>query len=126
MIKGTGIDIVEIERIEKALQRHGDKFLQRLLTMREQESWQQRGARTESLAGYWAAKEAVAKALGTGFVNFGLADISIVYDQHGRPTVVLAAGAADLAAKLGMTNFWLSISHSRHYAVATAIGEGAY
>lgn len=123
MIVGTGVDIVELERISKVLNRYGDRFIERLLTTPEQESWLGRGARLETLAGYWAAKEAVAKALGTGFVDFGLSNIVITHDPLGRPLATLTEGAAALASGLGITNMWLSISHSLTYAVATAIAE---
>lgn len=123
MIIGTGVDIVEIERIDKVLGRHGDRFIERLLTAAEQDNWLGRGARLETLAGYWAAKEAVAKALGTGFMDFGFVDIIITHDPLGRPVVTLAEGAAALALRMGVTSVWLSISHSLTYAVATAIAE---
>lgn len=124
MILGIGVDIIEIERIGKVLDQKGDRFIERLLTATEQESWLQRGARLDTLAGYWAAKEAVAKALGTGFVSFGFNEVVISHDALGRPLVGLTGGAQALAAQLGITNLWLSISHSRAYAVATAIAEG--
>ncbi len=125
MIIGTGVDIVETERIGKALSRYGDRFIERLLTAPEQESWRGRGARLETLAGYWAAKEAVAKALGTGFVGFGLRDIVITHDSLGCPRATFTNGAASLVSGLGITQMWVSISHSASYAVATAIAEAA-
>lgn len=123
MIVGTGVDIVELERISRVLNRYGDRFVERLLTAAEQDHWLGRGARLESLAGYWAAKEAVAKALGTGFVDFGLSNIVITHDPLGRPLATFTEGAAALVSGLGITNMWLSISHSLTYAVATAIAE---
>lgn len=123
MIVGTGVDIVELERISRVLNRYGDKFVERLLTAAEQDNWLGRGARLETLAGYWAAKEAVAKALGTGFVDFGLSNIVITHDPLGRPLATFTEGAAALVSGLGITNMWLSISHSVTYAVATAIAE---
>jgi holo-[acyl-carrier protein] synthase len=123
MIAGIGVDIVEIERIGKVLDKHGDRFLDRFLTAAEQTYWRQWGARLETLAGYWAAKEAVAKALGTGFTGFGFSDIAIKHNRLGRPTVELTGGAATLAAQIGVSCVWLSISHSAVNAVAMAIGE---
>lgn len=125
MIVGTGVDIVEIERIGKALSRYGDRFIERLLTASELESWRGRGARLETLAGYWAAKEAVAKALGTGFAGFCLRDIVITHDSLGRPRATFTGGAASLVSELEITQMWVSISHSASYAVATAIAEAA-
>lgn len=124
MIIGNGVDIIEIKRINKVLGRYGDRYLERLLTPAEQEQWRQRGSRLETLAGYWAAKEAVAKALGSGFRGFGLQDIQVTHDPLGRPLVVLSGEAQTLAVQAGITNIWLSISHSLEYAVATAIAEG--
>lgn len=124
MICGAGIDIIEIERIGEVYDQKGDRFIERLLAVTEKERWLQRGARLETLAGYWAAKEAVAKALGKGFVSFGFNDVVITHDPSGRPLVELKGGAKALASQLGITNMWISISHSRAYAVATAIAEG--
>lgn len=124
MIIGTGVDIVEIKRISKVLDRKGDRFIKRLLTSAEQEHWQQRGARVETLAGYWAAKEAVAKALGTGFASFRFTDVVVTHNTVGRPLIELKGSADALASQLGITNMWLSISHCRAYAVATATAEG--
>ncbi|HHW98254.1 MAG TPA: holo-ACP synthase [Firmicutes bacterium] len=124
MIIGNGVDIIEIKRINKVLGRYGDRYLERLLTPAEQEQWRQRGSRLETLAGYWAAKEAVAKALGSGFRGFGLQDIQVTHDPLGRPLVVLSGEAQTLAVQAGITHIWLSISHSLEYAVATAIAEG--
>jgi len=124
MILGSGVDIVEIKRISKALERYGDRFLERLLTEAEQEQWRLRGGRLDTLAGYWTAKEAVAKALGSGFRGFGPREIHISYDLWGRPLVALTERAAARAAVVGIHHIWLSISHSLEYAVATAIAEG--
>lgn len=123
MIIGVGLDIMEIKRINKVWSKFGDRFIKRLLTPREQEYWRWRGSRIETLAGFWAAKEAVAKALGTGFVGFGFADIYISHDPSGRPVATLSGGAEALASQLGITHMWISISHSLSYAVATAIAE---
>ncbi len=125
MIRGTGIDIVEIERIGRVWARYGDKFIERLLTPPERHIWRQRGARLESLAGYWVAKEAVAKALGTGFSGFGFADVCVLHNAQGQPQIVLQDRALAVARQQGISRFWISISHSRAYVVAMAIGEGS-
>lgn len=123
MIAGIGVDIVEIERIGKVLDKYGDRFIERILTTDEQSAWRQRGSRLETLAGHWAAKEAVAKTLGTGFTGFGFCNIVIGHNPLGCPVVALTGGAAMAAAATGITDIWLSLSHSSTHAVATAIGE---
>lgn len=124
MLIGNGIDIVEIERIDRICQRYGDRFLSRLLTPEEVQYWRENGTRLDSLAGFWAAKEAVAKALGTGFRGFSFSDIIILPDAQGAPRVALQRGAALQAQRLGISRVLVSISHSRCYAVAGAIAWG--
>lgn len=121
MIVGVGVDIIEIGRIEAALERHGQRFLSRLLTAQEQRSWAERGSRAESLAGYWAVKEAVAKSLGTGLHGFSLRDMVVFHSPAGQPQVELVKGAQLAAENRGITKIWISISHSRQHAVAQAI-----
>ena len=117
MIRGLGIDLMDVERIQSALERH-PRFLTRVYSPAEQEALRQRGA--ETAAGYFAAKEAVAKALGTGFAGFGMADVEILADGRGRPTVQLHGGAAGLA---GGARVHLSISHDGGMALAFAVLE---
>ncbi len=121
MVVGLGVDIVEIERIGQALQQHGQRFLDRLLLPVEQDFWANRGSRIETLAGLWAAKEAVAKALGTGFRGFGFTQIIITHDAHGRPLVSLFDGARQIANERQIGEIMISISHSRTCAIAQAI-----
>lgn len=125
MIAGIGTDIVEIARIEAALSRHQDRFLNRLLTDQERSYWSEHGSRVESLAGLWAAKEAVAKALGTGFRQFGLTDLEIIHDQLGGPQVILRGGADQRAQALGVCHVLVSIAHSQGHATAFALATGA-
>ncbi len=126
MILGTGIDIIEIERIEKALKRRGDKFLARVYTPAEREECAS-GSRlqVENLAGKFAAKEAFLKALGTGLAQ-GVTwkDIAITSGDGGRPAVRLKGRASELAASCGMKAAHLSISHSELSAVAVVVLEG--
>lgn len=121
MVVGLGVDIIEIERIGQALQDHGQRFLDRLLLPAEQQYWSERGRRLDTLAGFWAAKEAVAKALGTGFGGFGLTHIEITHDSKGRPDVCLLDQAEQIADSLQISKILLSISHSRTHALAQAI-----
>ncbi|MCC7494750.1 MAG: holo-ACP synthase [Fimbriimonadaceae bacterium] len=123
-IVGSGIDIVAIDRIASLYQRHGERFLARLLTPTERAAVAALAHPEARLAGRFAAKEAVMKALGTGWgggVNF--TDIEIVNDSAGVPRVTLSGGAAARCAQLGGRRWHLSISHCRDTAVAQALLE---
>lgn len=113
-ILGIGNDIVEIERIEKAILRVG--FIERVFSEKEIDELNKRGAKGENYAGKFAAKEAISKALGTGVRGFNLVDIEILKNSLGKPEVYLNGSLSDKNIKIE-----LSISHSREYAVATAI-----
>lgn len=123
MIVGIGTDIVEIDRIQKAIS-HTRSFIDKVYTKREQEYYVSKHYRTETLAGFFAAKEAVSKALGTGFRNFGLKDIEIVPNSLGKPEVYLHQNAKLLCDELGIKHVLISISHCKEYATAFAIAEG--
>jgi holo-[acyl-carrier protein] synthase len=113
MIKGIGIDIVEIERIEKM--DHLDRFIERILSKKEQElyySFQGQNRKSQFLAGRFAAKEAYSKAYGTGIGELRFNDIIVLNDDLGKPYIVSERN-----------NVHLSISHSDHYAVATVVIE---
>lgn len=114
-----GIDIVKVERIERALQKHGRRFPQRILTAAEDAYVRDR---PENLAGRWAAKEAVSKVLGLGVRGVGWREIEIVRLPTGQPTVRLHDRALRRADQLGMERIAVSISHEREYAVAIAFG----
>jgi holo-[acyl-carrier protein] synthase len=118
-----GIDIVEVPRIARMLREHGERFLERCFTAAEREYCLAGKRRDEHLAGRFAAKEAVLKALGTGWKN-GIAwtDVEVVRDQSGAPSVRLHGPAARLAAERGIGVWSLSLSHTAGYAVASAIG----
>jgi holo-[acyl-carrier protein] synthase len=126
MIHGLGTDIVEITRIREMIERHGEFFLERCFTPKEI-AWAQKYKDNASrFAGRWAAKEAVVKALGTGFVRgVTFHDIEILPLHTGQPTVQLTGGAQKMATQLGISEIKISISHSEDYAVATAIGVGS-
>lgn len=114
----VGIDIIEIERIEAALERFGDRFLRRIYTERERERY---GRRPAELAARFAAKEAVMKALGTGIRGVRWRDIEVLPNRRGKPIVVLHETAAARAAHLGFTHFSISLTHSRGDAMAIVV-----
>ena len=115
----TGVDIIEIERIRKVLERWGDRFLHRIYT--EGEISYSRG-RAQNLAARFAAKEATMKALGTGVRGVSWKDIEVVRSQGGAPSIRLSGRAQIRAEKLGVRELALSLSHSREYAVAFTVG----
>jgi len=119
MLAGTGCDLVEIKRMEKACGK--EAFLSRVYT--EEERRQAKG-RVPVLAGSFAVKEAVAKVLGTGFGPFMPIDIEVLRDELGKPYVVLHGGAHELAREKGIVKIEVSISDTRDYAMAFAVGEG--
>ncbi len=115
----TGVDIIEIERIQRALERWGDRFIRRIYT--EDEAAYCRG-RPPNLAGRFAAKEAAMKALGTGLRGVGWKDIEVIRNEAGAPSVLLHGRAKVRAETLGVREMSLSLSHSRNYAVAFVVG----
>jgi holo-[acyl-carrier protein] synthase len=122
LIKGIGIDIIEIYRIEEAIKRN-KRFIERIFTQREIEYFQKVNYNTNTIAGNFAAKEAIMKVLGTGLRNFKLKDIEVVRNELGKPEVILYNNAQRIKEQLGISNIIISISHSKKYAVANAIGE---
>ena len=125
MILGTGFDLTALPRIKALLEKHGERFLARILTADELAALPAEPARRVAYAaGRWAAKEACAKALGTGFgAECGWKDIEVVKLPSGQPAIVLNGNAKETANKLGINRFHLSISHERHYATAVVIAE---
>src|SRR6478672_6726500 len=124
-IIGTGIDIVECLRIAQMIERHGELFITRVYTDAEIEYCTTRKAATQHYAGRWAAKEAVLKALGTGWQRgISWRDIEIRNDRHGAPSVVLRGGAREVSENSGIVRMHVTISHCRCHAVAYAIAEG--
>ena len=123
MIVGIGTDITECARIERMFKRHGAHFQRRVLT--PEECGECDGI--SYLAGRWCAKEALSKALGTGIgAQCAFEDIRILRDAvSGRPVMTLSGSAKHTAEKLGVTRIHLSISHEKHYAVATVLLECA-
>ncbi|ASS76668.1 hypothetical protein CIG75_17955 [Tumebacillus algifaecis] len=123
MIIGTGVDITEIARIERLLGRLGEKIWQRILAPAERRTFTSDKRRIQYLAGRFAAKEAAAKALGTGLGKVGLHDLIIVSNEAGAPILTLHGLAAEIAEQQGITATHLSISHSDQYAIAQVILE---
>ncbi|MCB9079751.1 MAG: holo-ACP synthase [Anaerolineaceae bacterium] len=117
-----GVDIIETNRIAQTINRFGDHFLERIFTPDEIDYC---NGRVPSLAARWAAKEAVAKALGTGIGDVGWRDIEIVNDARQYPSVELHGPARELADRRGITSFIISLSHTRDYAVAFVMGTPA-
>ncbi|MGH2441550.1 MAG: holo-ACP synthase [Chloroflexota bacterium] len=114
----TGIDLIEIERIESAVHRWGDRFLNRVYT--EQEVAYCRG-KPQRLAGRFAGKEAVSKALGVGIRTLRWRDIEILPDHRGKPRVHLQGRALRIAERLNIAGFDLSITHSRTDAMVVVV-----
>ena len=125
MIVGTGVDLCEIARIAQSIDRYGDQFLHRIYTDAEIR-YSQRKIRTaaESYAARFAAKEAGAKALGTGIAKgVGWREIEVTHLPGGRPTLIFHGRAAERAAAMGVKAAHLSLSHSRDLAIATVVLE---
>ena len=114
----TGVDIIEVARIDQAILRHGDRFFQRFFTVRE---LTEAADRTPALAARFAAKEAVAKALGSGIGDVGWKDIEIVKNARGVPALRLHGAAQALAEALGLNEWAVSISHTHEHAVAFVV-----
>ena len=115
-----GTDIIEIERVRRAIARFGDRFLRRVFTEAELRSY---GHRPHSLAASFASKEAVMKVLGTGTRGVGWRDIETLYFPSGKPLIKLNGRAKKESDKLGIKEIDISLSHSKEYAVASAIGS---
>lgn len=114
-----GIDIIRVDRIRQTLERFGDRFSQRVLTPAEQRYVR---GRPPTMAGRWAAKEAVSKVLGLGVRGIGWREIEVERLPTGQPAVRLHGRAARRAEQLGMERVAVSISHEAEYAVAVAFG----
>lgn len=124
-VVGIGTDIVECLRIAQMIERHGELFIERVYTPHEIRYCQSRKQATQHFAGRWAAKEAILKALGTGWRRgIGWRDIEVRNQPGGRPVVGLRGGARDVLEQLGIREMLISISHCRSHAVAYALAVG--
>lgn len=117
----SGIDLVDLERFQQALQRQGERFLQRIFTPRELALFRHH---PESLAARFAAKEAVAKALGCGIGAIRWHDIEVLRDERNAPVLTLHAAAQQQAQELGLGTWSISLSHTHQQAIALAVALG--
>lgn len=121
MIKGIGIDIIEVCRIENSIR--NPKFVNKIFTAKEQEYLLKRNMNKLTAAGMFSAKEAVSKALGTGFGKVKWTDIEILKEAGGKPYAVLHGAAAQTLKSMGGTRVFVSIAHIKEYALAQAVIE---
>ena len=125
MIIGIGVDIVENARVGELLEKHGRTFQEKLFTEGELSYARERRRRTEHLAARFAAKEAVAKALGQGIANgVSWRDIEVVHNDAGKPEVKLTGPVKDLAESMGVRSLHISLSHTDSHSIAFVVAEG--
>ncbi len=126
MIKGIGTDIIKIERIKKVISRSGDRLAERILSEAEFAQYLVCNGRDVWLAKRFVAKEAGAKALGTGFrQGLRFEHLQIEHDELGKPCIAFLGFASELASKLGIDQVYLSVADEKDYAVAFVVLEGA-
>jgi holo-[acyl-carrier protein] synthase len=116
----VGIDLIEIPRIERAYNDFGERFLKRVYTERERERYR---GRINELAARFAAKEATSKALGTGIVGIRWREMEVLPNRRGKPVLILHGQAAERARLLGLTQFSVSLTHSRNDAMAFVVAS---
>ena len=114
----VGIDVIEIDRIERVLTLYGERFLRKVYTERERERYR---GRVPELAARFAAKEATSKALGTGIRGIRWQEMEVLANRRGKPVLVLHGGAARRAEQLGLDAFDVSLTHSRTDAMAFVV-----
>lgn len=115
----SGVDLIEVERVETAIQRHGERFLGRVYTAGELSDC---AGRPTSLAARFAAKEALAKALGCGIGVVAWREIEVRRGAAGQPDLFLYGNAALRSAEMGVTSWSISLSHTRQHALAMVVG----
>lgn len=124
MVKGLGIDLAEIDRIRKNYEKHGQRFVEKILTDREIEQLPARNP-IPRLAALWAGKEAAVKALGTGFAEgIHFKCIEILHAESGKPEIVFHGAGKAKCEELGVTTAFISLTHSRDTSAATVVLEG--
>jgi holo-[acyl-carrier protein] synthase len=122
MIVGTGIDLIEVDRIRRAVERHGDRILARLFTPGELAYCQAGGkARFHRMAARFAAKEAALKAIGLGLSGVKWIEVEVVRLPSGQPTLHLSDRLLQIAAARSIRSFQLSLSHAQAYAIAQVV-----
>ena len=114
----AGLDVIEIDRIDRVLREFGERFLRKVFTERERQRY---GDRVAELAVRFAAKEATSKALGTGIRGIRWKEMEIVSNRRGKPILVLHGAAAERAERLGLVAFDVSLTHSRTDAMAFVV-----
>jgi holo-[acyl-carrier protein] synthase len=124
MIVGTGVDLAEVDRIRQAIERHGQRFIERIYTPAEIAYAQRKANRYERYAARFAAKEAGMKAIGTGWKRgVRWRDFEVINLPSGRPTLLFHGVAAQFAESLGVRNIALSLTHTSVQAMAIVILE---
>src|ERR1700739_1551339 len=125
MIIGLGIDLEEVQRVQGAIERQGERFLKRIYTEKERAYCEQFKDKYERYAGRFAVKEAAMKALGTGWSRGGRwVDVGVVRQGGGRPSLELKGEARKIADAMGVKNIAVSITHTSEQAIAQVIFEG--
>lgn len=121
MIVGTGVDIIEVERVKNALDAWGDRFLKRVFTQKELDYVKTKKFPSENLAARFACKESVLKAFGDTRIGIQLKSIEILNDSKGKPEVILHKEAKKFASENRLDNIIVSMSHTSNYAISNAI-----
>ena len=122
MIIAHGIDLVDRPRIEQMVRRHGDRFVNRIYTIKEKKYAEAHRDKIEKLAGRFAAKEAVLKLMGTGWTGkIAWTDIEVINNPAGQPEVKISGEVKRIAEKLGINQISVSITHTANFAIASAI-----
>lgn len=121
MLKGIGLDIVDVSRIKKAAEKWEKSFLQKVFTQAELKYCLEKKSSYQSLAARFAAKEAAVKALGVGFQGVSWQDMEVTNDDLGKPSLVLRGKALEIAERQGVSQIYLTLSHCKEYAVAQVI-----
>ncbi|PCJ20902.1 MAG: holo-ACP synthase [Gammaproteobacteria bacterium] len=124
MIVGIGTDIIQVDRIQQIWSRIGQRFAQRILTVAELEEFETKKNKAAFLAKRFSAKEAIAKALGTGIAKgVTFQNVGVGHDELGKPLILLSGAALDLANRLEISHHHLSITDEREYVVSFAVFE---
>ena len=127
MIIGCGIDLVKIERIEKIIKKWGDNFTSRVFTLLEREYCEKKkGNKYQSYAGRFAAKEALLKSLGLGLRGVNWKEIEIENNELGQSIIETSGKLKKIASEKGVSKYFITISHTKDYAIAQVILEGLF
>ena len=118
----TGVDIVEVARIEKILESRRESFYKKIFTNREIEYIEGKEHNSKTISGMFASKEAVSKLIGTGIGKIGWKDIEVLHDSKGRPYINMNSKIVGLLEQIDLKHIDISISHEKRYAISFAIG----